>query len=91
MKENWMSEVGIRELRDNLSRYISQVRDGGEVVVTDHGRAVARIVSLDRPRILDELIAAGHVTAAAESERSRPERRIAATGPVSPLVVDQRR
>jgi prevent-host-death family protein len=34
-------EVGIRELRDALSRWIEKVKAGDEVVVTDHGRAVA--------------------------------------------------
>lgn len=86
-----MAEIGIRELRDNLSRYIRQVHDGGEITVTDHGRAVARIVPLDHRRILDELIAEGRVTAAERSDRNRPKRRIAATGPVSPFVAEQRR
>ena len=33
--------VGIRELRDGLSRWIEKVKAGDEVVVTDHGRPVA--------------------------------------------------
>ena len=85
-----MSEVGIRELRDNLSRYIGQVRDGGEVTVTDHGRAVARIVSVDQPRLLDRLIEDGRVQPAADRLRRRPQRRVAASEPVSPLVAEQR-
>ena len=86
-----MSEVGIRKLRDNLSRYIDQVRDGEEIVVTDHGRAVARIVSLDQPRAIDRLIDQGLVTAASETDRTRPRRRIKPSDPVSPLVAEQRR
>lgn len=86
-----MPEVGIRELRDNLSRYLSRVREGSEVVVTDHGRAVARIVPLDRPRLLDELIAEGRVSPARSQHRSRPVERIRAAGPVAPLVDEQRR
>ena len=34
-------EVGIRELKNHLSRYLDHVRDGDEVVVTDRGRAIA--------------------------------------------------
>ena len=86
-----MSEVGIRELRDNLSRYINRVRRGDEVTVTDHGRAVARIVPLDQERIIDRLIEEGLVTPAEEKPRSRPRRLVVASGPVSPLVVEQRR
>ena len=55
-------EAGIRELRDHLSRYLELDRDGEEVTVTDHGKAVARLVPLDSPRPLDRLIAEGLVT-----------------------------
>jgi prevent-host-death family protein len=36
-------EVGIRELRLNLSRYVARARQGTIVVVTDHGSPVARL------------------------------------------------
>ncbi len=31
-------EVGVRELRNNLSRYLDLMRDGEEVVVTGRGK-----------------------------------------------------
>lgn len=41
-------EVGIRELRLNLSRYVARVRDGAaEVIVTDRGMPVARLSPID--------------------------------------------
>lgn len=86
-----MPEVGIRELRDNLSRYVDEVRGGSEVTVTDHGRAVARLVPLDRTRLIDRLIEERRVTPAKESDRSRPQRRIKTSEPLSPLVAQQRR
>jgi prevent-host-death family protein len=36
--------VGVRELRQNLSRYLDRVKDGEDLVVTEHGREVARLV-----------------------------------------------
>ena len=36
--------IGIRELRDGLSRHLAEVREGGEIIVTDHGKPIARIV-----------------------------------------------
>ena len=69
-------EAGVRELRDHLSRYLDVVRDGKEVTVTDHGKAVARLVPLDQPRVLDRLIAEGLVSAAASTKQKRPPRRI---------------
>jgi antitoxin (DNA-binding transcriptional repressor) of toxin-antitoxin stability system len=39
-----MKYAKIGQLRDRLSSYISQVRDGDEVVVLDRERPVARII-----------------------------------------------
>jgi len=50
-------EAEVRELQDHLSRYSHVVRDGHEMTVTDHGKAVARLVPLDRPPNLDRLVA----------------------------------
>ncbi len=85
-----MSWVGIRELRDGLSRYIASVRDGGTITVTDHGRPVARIVPVDRPTTLEHLIAEGVVQPARTAKRPAPEP-LVADGTVSDLVADQRR
>ena len=38
-----MAEVGIRELRDHLSKYLEEVQQGNDVVVTDRGRAIATV------------------------------------------------
>jgi antitoxin (DNA-binding transcriptional repressor) of toxin-antitoxin stability system len=45
--------VGIRELRDGLSRCLAEVRRGRTITVIDHGRAVARIVPVDGPSALE--------------------------------------
>ena len=39
-----MSQVGVRELKDRLSGYLKRVQGGEEIVVTERGRSVARIV-----------------------------------------------
>ena len=83
-------EVGVRELRDGLSRHLARVRSGETLTVTDHGRAVARLVPLSGERPLDTLIAARLVTPAHTRKRQRP-RPVAAEGPVSDLIAAQRR
>jgi prevent-host-death family protein len=83
-------EVGVRELRNNLSRYLDRVRAGEEVVVTDRGRAVARVLPVGAERVLDRLIAEGVVTPARRPRR-RAGRPIKSEGTVSDLVADQRR
>ena len=57
-------DVGIRELRADLSRWLRRVRAGEEVVVTDRGRPVARLVPVDGERTIDRLIREGVVTPA---------------------------
>jgi prevent-host-death family protein len=83
-------DVGIRDLRNNLSRYLDRVRDGDELVVTDRGAAVARLVPVAEGRALDRLVAEGLVTPAADRARPRPAR-VRGRGRVSDLVAEQRR
>jgi prevent-host-death family protein len=83
-------EVGVRELRNHLSRYLQLVRDGNEVVVTDRGRAIARLVPVGAERVLDRLIAEGVVTPARQPKR-RAAKPIRAKGTVSDLIGEQRR
>jgi prevent-host-death family protein len=37
-------KVGVRELRQHLSRYLDRVKDGEALVVTERGREVARLI-----------------------------------------------
>jgi prevent-host-death family protein len=83
-------EVGIRALRDGLSRHLAEVRRGGTVTVTDHGRVIARIVPADTPTVLERLIAEGRVRPARRRKQPAPDP-IVAVGTVSDLVAEQRR
>jgi prevent-host-death family protein len=38
------ASVGIRELRQHLSRYLDRVKAGEDLIVTEHGHEVARLV-----------------------------------------------
>ena len=53
---------GSLNLRDHLSRYLAQVADGQEITVTDRGKAIARVVPVDRLSKMDQLIAEGVIT-----------------------------
>lgn len=39
-----MNSVGVRELRQNLSRYLVKVKEGESFAVTERGREVARLL-----------------------------------------------
>ena len=43
-----MKKAGIREARQNLSALIEEVKKGREIVITDRGRPVARLVPVQR-------------------------------------------
>ncbi|HEY7338737.1 MAG TPA: type II toxin-antitoxin system prevent-host-death family antitoxin [Bryobacteraceae bacterium] len=65
-------EAGIRELKNNLSRYIRRVEAGHRVQVTAHGRVVAELVPSvgthqRRTGEFDRLIASGIITPPVES------------------------
>lgn len=83
-------DVGVRELRDGLSRHLASVREGHPITVTDHGRPVARIVSVDVPTRLERLIADGKVTPARRGRRPLPQP-VKTAGTVSDLIDKQRR
>ncbi len=83
-------EVGIRALRDGLSRYLAEVRNGHVVTVTDHGQVIARILPVNGPTSLERLIAEGRVHRAERRKRPAP-RPVPAAGTVSDLVDEQRR
>ncbi len=84
-------EIGIRELRSHLSKYLATVRAGEEIVVTDHGRAFARVIPLEQPRPLDRLIAEGAVIPASSAKQALAAAGVAASESVSDLVAEQRR
>ena len=45
-----MRTAGVREARQNLSALLDEVKKGREIVITEHGRPVARLVPLNRLR-----------------------------------------
>lgn len=69
-----MTTVGIRELKNNLSRYVRDVERGKRVAVTAHGRVVAELVPPgSRPKPgkkplsrFDQLVAEGVIRPALE-------------------------
>jgi prevent-host-death family protein len=84
-------EVGVRELKNHLSRYLDDVARGTDVVVTDRGRPVARLsrIDADRRDRLAALVEAGLVTPPESRQRRRPVP-VVASGSVSDLVDLQR-
>ncbi len=85
-------EIGIRELRARLSHYVGIVRAGEEIVVTERGRPVARLIGASDGSAMDRLVAQGIVRMPGQTRRSaRTMKRVSADGSVADLVAEQRR
>ena len=85
--------VGLRELRARLSRYISQVKAGDTLVITDRRKPVARIVPVQTSleTRMQELVQAGLL--AWNGQRFAPQAPIARTGgsrTVAELLLEDR-
>ncbi|HZD37597.1 MAG TPA: type II toxin-antitoxin system prevent-host-death family antitoxin [Actinomycetes bacterium] len=78
--------VGIRELRGRLKHYVEAARRGEDVVITDHGHAIARLVALQHERPLDRLIEAGLATPPSRPKGEVDWAPIPSEGSVSDLI-----
>jgi prevent-host-death family protein len=69
-----MSEmVGVRELRQNLSRHLDQVKAGKRLIVTERNRPVAQLVPLGGDLTgIDRLAAEGRVVPASRPLDVKP-------------------
>jgi prevent-host-death family protein len=84
-------EIGIRELRDGLSRYLDRVREGGTITVTDHGRPIARIVPVGRLTGYEQMKLDGRITPARRPKGRAPEPiELEGGGTVSEFIAEQR-
>ena len=84
-------EVGIRELRAHLSRFVERAQAGEQILVTDRGIPVARLVAAGGQRPLDRLIETGVVEPAPRRQSRPPETPLRAAGTVSDVVLGDRR
>jgi prevent-host-death family protein len=86
-------DVAITTFRAELSTWIDHARHGEDVVITERGMPVARLMSVDSAPLLDRLHAEGVIGKPSTSARpsARAARRVKARGPVADLVSDQRR
>jgi len=59
-----MPQVGVRELRQNLSVYLDRIKAGETLEVTEHGHPVGLLTPLPRASMsmLDRLVAEGRAT-----------------------------
>jgi prevent-host-death family protein len=85
-------DVAVSELRAHLSHWIERVQEGEEVVVTERGVPVARILGLTTTPALEQLTQQGVI--ARPARRGRPTAagrlRPRSRRPVADVVTEQR-
>lgn len=86
-------DVAVTELRAHLSQWIYAAREGNDVIITDRGTPVARMVALDSTSVIDRLTEQGVISQPIQSTRpvagggNRPTPK----QPVADLIGEQRR
>jgi prevent-host-death family protein len=86
-------DVAITALRAELSAWLDHVRAGDEVIITERGIPVARLLPIDTAPLLDQLTQQGVLGKPRLSARpvARGTSRARASEPVSEFVTEQRR
>lgn len=85
-------DVAISDLRAHLSDWLERARNGAEVIITDRGLPVARLLGLDTTPAIERLTAQGviarpqHSVRPVASGRARPRPR----RPVADIISEQR-
>lgn len=85
-------EVAITEFRAALRAYVDLAKKGEDVILTERGLPVARLVAVDAAPLLEQLERDGLVSAASGPRpRAGGAPRVRAKGPVAELVSELRR
>lgn len=62
-----MKEIGIRELRQNASKYLERVKKGESFEVTQRGVPVAMLTPVTTPSLYERLVAQGKIVPGAQN------------------------
>ncbi len=85
-------DVTVSNLRAHLSEWVNRANSGEEILVTDRGVPVARILGVDAAPLLERLTAEGVIGRVDQTSRPKAtnHRRVPSTTLVADLVTEQR-
>jgi prevent-host-death family protein len=89
-----METIGIRELKENLSRYMKKVKTGEKIIVTDRKKEIAIIMPLEKKAKQEkiyQLIQRGMASWAGDKPEGLPRRIVSKGKSVSGAVIEDRR
>jgi antitoxin (DNA-binding transcriptional repressor) of toxin-antitoxin stability system len=97
MEDQNMITVGVMDVKTNLSRYLACIKAGEDVLITERGKPIARIIfegeSLQSVRIaLAPLIQRGSITMSGRRPDPDSLQPVKVPGkPISEIVIEDRR
>jgi prevent-host-death family protein len=92
-----MNTAGVKEVKNNLSRYLARVKSGEEILITERGKPIARIIKESEKNnsirsTLNPLIEKGLITMPSQRIKKNEPARIKTTGkPTAEMVAEDRR
>jgi prevent-host-death family protein len=93
-----MGRVGIKELKNHLSRYLRRTKEGEEIVVTERGTPIAIIQPIQKvgslatlEARLAQLASLGQLTLPSRSPLKRVRMARVSGAPISQAVMEDRR
>ena len=81
--------VGIRELKAKLSEFVGRAANGEQIVVTDRGKPVARLVGLEGASMIERGIEEGWITPASRTHLG-PAKRVSASRSTADVLDEDR-
>ncbi len=81
--------VGIRELKAKLSEFVGRAANGEQIVVTDRGKPVARLVGLEGASMIERGIEEGWITPASRTHLG-PAKRVSAPRSTADVLDEDR-
>ena len=89
-----MKTIGIRELKENLSRYMREVKTGVKIIVTDRKKEIAIIMPIEKKEKEEkiyQLIQRGQASWSGGKPEGMTDRVVSRGRSVSDAVIEDRR
>jgi prevent-host-death family protein len=89
-----METIGLRKLKENLSRYMKKVRTGEGIIITDRNKEIAIILPLEKKsneEKIHKLIQRGIASWRGGKPQGMPTRIVSKGKSVSDAVIENRR
>lgn len=84
--------VGITAFRSDMRRWLNEIKSGGEIILTDRDKPVARITGINVKSIIEQMEREGLVTPPRSKTRTKAtgRKRVPIKGSLSDIIIQHR-